>query len=85
MAADVVLGVGGYVSGPIVLAVGPERGLSQLARQQLLEAGFQPQSLGRRRLRAETAAITLLSVVGRELRTGGSGYQAPVPGNDQIP
>jgi 16S rRNA (uracil1498-N3)-methyltransferase len=48
---------------PIVLAVGPEKGFDPVAREALLAASFLPVSLGPRRLRAETAAVCLLSLV----------------------
>jgi 16S rRNA (uracil1498-N3)-methyltransferase len=49
----------------IVLAVGPEKGFSTDDKQRLVEAGFQPISLGIRRLRSETAAVAMLTVVGQ--------------------
>jgi 16S rRNA (uracil1498-N3)-methyltransferase len=71
--------------GPLVLAVGPERGFSAQARQALLDDGFQPLCLGSRRLRAETAAVTLLSVAGRELSREAQRPPDAPPPNDQIP
>lgn len=47
----------------IVLAVGPEKGFDQVTREALMAASFKPVSLGPRRLRAETAAVCLLSLV----------------------
>ena len=41
----------------LVLAVGPQRGFSEDERRRLAQLGFQPVSLGVRRLRAETAAL----------------------------
>jgi 16S rRNA (uracil1498-N3)-methyltransferase len=55
--------------GPVTLAVGPERGFSQAARELLVAAGFESLCLGRRRLRAETAAVTLLGIVAQQLFT----------------
>jgi 16S rRNA (uracil1498-N3)-methyltransferase len=43
--------------------VGPEGGFSQKEAAMAKEAGFIPVSLGRRILRAETAAITLVAIV----------------------
>lgn len=47
---------------PLALAVGPEGGFSEEEVELLQEKGFTPVSLGRRILRAETAAITLLAL-----------------------
>ncbi|AEF86863.1 RNA methyltransferase superfamily [Treponema primitia ZAS-2] len=44
--------------GPIVLAIGPERGWSDRERDLLDKAGFARLSLGNRALRTETACIT---------------------------
>jgi len=49
---------------PEVLAmVGPEGGFAEQEVKEAGEAGFAPVSLGRRILRAETAAITLVTVI----------------------
>ena len=48
---------------PLALAVGPEGGFSPEEVELLLEKGFTPVSLGRRILRAETAALALLALV----------------------
>jgi 16S rRNA (uracil1498-N3)-methyltransferase len=45
------------------LAVGPEGGFAEEEVALLKERGFAPVSLGRRILRAETAAIALLAIV----------------------
>lgn len=50
----------------IVVAVGPEKGFEASAREELLAAAFQPVSLGQRRLRSETAAVCLLSLVAQK-------------------
>jgi 16S rRNA (uracil1498-N3)-methyltransferase len=49
--------------GPAVVCIGPEGGFSdeEVARAQ--EAGFQPVSLGTRRLRTETAALVACAIV----------------------
>lgn len=44
----------------ILLLVGPEGGFSDEEVQEALEQGFRPVTLGPRRLRAETAAVTLI-------------------------
>jgi len=62
-------------AGPIVLAVGPEKGFDPTEREALLAAGFQPFTLGGRRLRAETAAVALLAIVVR--RRDGAGSVPP--------
>lgn len=49
------------VQKPVVLAVGPEGGLSEREEQQLLAAGFQGVRLGPRILRTETAAVAVMS------------------------
>ncbi|HIK22753.1 MULTISPECIES: 16S rRNA (uracil(1498)-N(3))-methyltransferase [unclassified Thermosynechococcus] len=51
------------LSGPIYLAIGPEGGWTASELEQVLVAGWQAFSLGRRTLRAVTAAIASLSVV----------------------
>jgi len=43
--------------------VGPESGLDENERNRALEAGFIPVSLGRARLRVETAALTAISAI----------------------
>ncbi len=50
-------------SGPVVLALGAERGWAALERKQLREAGFALAHLGSRVLRTETAMVTGLSVL----------------------
>jgi 16S rRNA (uracil1498-N3)-methyltransferase len=61
-------GLGGSApDGPVALAVGPERGFSASARELLRAAGFRSVCLGSRRLRSETAAVTLLGLVAHEL------------------
>jgi RsmE family RNA methyltransferase len=54
--------------GPVVLAVGPERGWSDGERRQLEDAGFRRLSLGSRPLRVETAcvaAVTAIQIINR--------------------
>lgn len=53
----------------IVGLIGPEGGFSDEEMDLAEEAGFIPVSLGRRILRAETAAITFLSVLQYEMGT----------------
>lgn len=45
------------ISGNILLAVGPEGGLTEKEIEELLRSGFKPVKLNKRILRAETAAI----------------------------
>ena len=47
---------------PLALAVGPEGGFAEEEVELLRERGFTPVTLGRRILRAETAALTLLAL-----------------------
>jgi RsmE family RNA methyltransferase len=49
--------------GPITLAVGPERGWSEMERRQLSLAGFKRLSLGNRALRTETACVAAVSAL----------------------
>jgi RsmE family RNA methyltransferase len=49
--------------GPVVLAIGPERGWSDRERLQLEAAGFKRLSLGRRAFRVETACIAAVAAV----------------------
>lgn len=51
------------LSQPIYLAIGPEGGWTALELEQVLAAGWQAFSLGRRTLRAVTAAIASLTLV----------------------
>jgi len=48
---------------PVALAVGPEGGFAEEELRFLTERGFTPVTLGRRILRAETAACTLVALV----------------------
>jgi 16S rRNA (uracil1498-N3)-methyltransferase len=48
-------------SGSILLLIGPEGGFSEQEVQEVLDKGGRMVSLGKHRLRAETAAITLIS------------------------
>jgi 16S rRNA (uracil1498-N3)-methyltransferase len=48
---------------PVILAVGHDNGFSEPEKRLLAEAGFQPVSLGARRLRTETAVISALQAV----------------------
>jgi 16S rRNA (uracil1498-N3)-methyltransferase len=54
------------IDGAIVVAVGPEKGFDRATRRGLLDASFQPVSLGPRRLRAETAAVCMLSLLAQK-------------------
>jgi 16S rRNA (uracil1498-N3)-methyltransferase len=60
-------GLGAALSGQspasVALIVGPEGGFCQDEASQLAESGFEPVSLGRRILRAETAAVAATAVV----------------------
>lgn len=57
-----------------LLVVGPEGGLSRAEEKILAEAGFQPWSLGRTILRAETAALAALSIaMGESARASSTG------------
>jgi 16S rRNA (uracil1498-N3)-methyltransferase len=51
------------LDGPVTIAVGPEGGVEPDERSALLEAGFQPVSLGGTILRFETAAVVAVGVV----------------------
>jgi len=53
-------------AGGIVVAVGPEKGFDGATRRSLLDASFQPVSLGPRRLRSETAAVCILSLLAQK-------------------
>lgn len=61
--AKVPLSQNAPVSGPVVLALGAERGWSAGERKQLREAGFRLAHLGQRVLRTETAMVAGLSVL----------------------
>jgi 16S rRNA (uracil1498-N3)-methyltransferase len=52
--------------GPAVVCIGPEGGFSDEEIAIAQEAGFQPVSLGTRRLRTETAAIVACAIVLQE-------------------
>jgi 16S rRNA (uracil1498-N3)-methyltransferase len=54
-------------SGPVVLAVGPEGGLSDEEVAQATGHGWHPTSLGPRILRIETAALALVALVAMNL------------------
>lgn len=54
---------------PFALLVGPEGGLLSREIEELLQAGWQPVSLGRRILRAETAAVAGLALLAEHLDT----------------
>jgi 16S rRNA (uracil1498-N3)-methyltransferase len=49
--------------GPAVVCIGPEGGFSDEEVAMAQEAGFQPVSLGARRLRTETAALVACAIV----------------------
>jgi 16S rRNA (uracil1498-N3)-methyltransferase len=48
---------------PVVFLSGPEGGFSPAEEASAIEAGFTPQSLGARTLRAETAALAALALL----------------------
>ncbi len=58
---------GGANHGGVTVIVGPEGGFTTNEAAAAIEAGFSPAGLGPRVLRAETAAITALSVIQYEL------------------
>jgi 16S rRNA U1498 N3-methylase RsmE len=49
--------------GPVMLAIGPERGWSDMERRQLSATGFKRLSLGNRALRTETACAAAVSAL----------------------
>lgn len=51
------------LSGPSVLAIGPERGWSDMERRIFINAGFKPMLLGNRVLRTETACSCGVAVL----------------------
>ncbi len=51
-------------AGPVVLLSGPEGGLSPAEEALALQAGFAPVTLGPRILRAETAPLAALALLG---------------------
>lgn len=57
----------------VLILVGPEGGFSSTEARDVLEAGGIPVSLGPRRLRAETAALTALSATTLARQRDGSG------------
>lgn len=61
--ADTVLNELQPVNNSITLLSGPEGGFSDNERQQAVAAGFTPVKLGKRVLRAETAALAALAAV----------------------
>jgi 16S rRNA (uracil1498-N3)-methyltransferase len=50
-------------SQPVIFLSGPEGGFSPAEEALAMEAGFTPQSLGARILRAETAALAALALL----------------------
>jgi 16S rRNA (uracil1498-N3)-methyltransferase len=67
--------------GPVCLLLGPEGGLHRQEAEEAGAKGFQPVSLGRRILRAETAAIAAVAIV--QYLTGGlqpAAQAKPEPG-----
>ncbi len=60
------------LTGPVVVAVGPEGGLDPKERAELVEGGFQPVSLVGSTLRFETAGIAGLALVRAMLGRGKS-------------
>ena len=51
------------ITAPVTIAVGPEGGLDERERSQMIEGGFLPVSLVGSTLRFETAAISALAIV----------------------
>lgn len=70
--AESTLASADVASGIFVLAVGPEGGFTDAEVQAMQSAAWKTVSLGRRRLRAETAAIAGLSYF--TVRTGGDNF-----------
>jgi 16S rRNA (uracil1498-N3)-methyltransferase len=60
----------GIEKGPVTVAVGPESGFTVSELDFLKASEFMPVSLGKRRLRAETAAIAALTLVAQGLEKG---------------
>jgi 16S rRNA (uracil1498-N3)-methyltransferase len=60
--ADEMITVGGH-SETVGVLVGPEGGFTEEEIQAAVESGFKPVSLGPRRLRSETAAIAVLTLL----------------------
>lgn len=50
-------------NGPVVVALGPERGWDGVDREELREAGFSLVHLGNRVLRTETAVVAALAII----------------------
>lgn len=65
--ADALLARAREAGGAVVIAVGPEGGFSAAEQAAARALGYLPFTLGRRILRAETAALTAVAVVQRAL------------------
>lgn len=63
--ADAEPRVAGEPPGDTLAIVGPEAGFSVRERERLVAAGARPVSISRHRLRAETAAVVLVSLLAR--------------------
>ena len=51
------------LTAPVAIAIGPEGGLDQKERDEMIDGGFQPASIGTTTLRFETAGIVGLALV----------------------
>ena len=58
-----------HIGQTIAIVIGPEGGFSEKEYQLAKEQGYKPVSLGKRILRAETAAIYALSVISNTLES----------------
>lgn len=65
---------------PVVMAVGPEGGIDDRERDQMVEGGFTPVRLGGNTLRFETAGIAAVSIVRTLLDAGGHAAVADLAG-----
>lgn len=65
--------------GPVSLLLGPEGGLHEQEAEEAKARGFQPVSLGRRILRAETATLAAVAIV-QYLNGGLQAADCPAPG-----
>jgi 16S rRNA (uracil1498-N3)-methyltransferase len=59
-------------SSPLTIVVGPEGGLTEQERAEVIDAGYCPVTLGPHTLRFETAAVAALAAAGQARLRGGS-------------
>jgi len=69
------------LTAPVTIALGPEGGFDDREHEALVNGGFRPVSLGRSRLRFETAGIAALAIVRAALAVNGT---PPVEENLQM-